>query len=166
MYMNCLALVGFWWLLATSSIAQNGRFTDRTAYTVINEYKRITGQRSVMHLTIEKNDIETVYTICAAETQEAATKRKIQRIFNYRSSYILLISNLTNGIQVPLAKQSQYREWLHQHLKPEIVETAYYPDPADSTQGIEESSWLIYEPSTLRMRYRNGKLYHKDLYRE
>ena len=152
--------------LAGASSAQRKLFVDKEAYKVIKAYEKGGGTDSVLHLTIEQDALETTYSITSADTQEAAAKRRIQGVFRYRGHYILLISNLTRGILIDATKQAQYRRWLNRHLKPESVLTGEFPNPNDSTAVISEFSEMIYEPATLVMRYRNGKLYSREFYRE
>lgn len=153
-------------LLVSTASAQRKLFVDKTAYKVIDAYEKRDKLDSVLHLTIVQDTLETVYSITSADTQEAAARRRIQGVFRYRGHYVLLVSNLTRGIAIGAAKQAQYRTWLSNHLKPQSILLGEFPNPTDSTAVISEFSELIYEPNTLVMRYRNGKLYSQESFRE
>ena len=145
--------------------AQMRLFIDKNVPYIIKEFKKYARSDSVIHLTIDKNIEGVDYTIVGADTQEAAAKRKIQGIFKQNRFYVLLISNLENGIQIDGRNQARYRKWVSSYLKPQTIETQY-PDPSDTTQGIMEIKTMHYHTPTMIIRYREGKFYDKNIYYE
>ena len=145
------------------SRAQTALFIDKNVHSVINEYVKYSRNDTIIHLTIDKNKEGIIYTVVGADTQEAASKYKIQGVFRDRYLYILLESNLKNGVALDLKKQPQYKAWITNYLKPQTIEFDF-PDSTDTTLIISEMRTRHYQPPTLVIRYKNGKFYNKNIF--